>query len=113
MVVRLEGVEERLCEWGEREREVEEREEKREVEENMTALCLIESFTCFPSFLVSNLALLTTVMMNERMISLQSTFISNPSPASTQVSLNQKTRLRASSDQIGFPNLSVPPRFQE
>lgn len=51
MVVRLEGVEERLCEWA-REREVEEREEKREVEENMTALCLIESFTCFPSFLV-------------------------------------------------------------
>lgn len=94
-------------------RERRKREEKRKVEENVTALCLIESFTCFPSFLVSNVALLTTVMMNERMISLQSTFISTPSPASTQVSLNQKTPLRASFDQIGFPNLSVPPRFQE
>lgn len=66
------------------------------------------------SFLVSNLALLTTVMMNERMISLQSTFILTPSPASTlSLSLKQKTPLRASSDQIDFPNPSVLPRFQE
>lgn len=56
-MVQLEGVEERLCKWGERERERRKREEKRKVEENVTALCLIESFTCFPSFLVSNLAL--------------------------------------------------------